>query len=139
MFLLYVRKNFCGRLHKFQYSLQHVASGINVALTSYVKSPAMFPLLISEYKMCAVGVNSDVDSDTDTERQTWAMSHKLMDVRGIVVQFSTRITDLCSVHSVLSVRSSTSGEKHRILYTVCGVHITSLFFWKRRRQKMDIL
>ena len=54
-----------------------------------------------------------------------------MDVQGIVVQFSTRITDLCSVHSVQSVRSSKGGEKHRILYTVSGVHITSLLSGRR--------
>jgi hypothetical protein len=61
VFLLYFRKNIYGRLHKFQYSLQHVISGVNVALTSHVKSLAMFPLLISEYKMCTVGMNTDVE------------------------------------------------------------------------------
>jgi len=100
--------------------------------------------------MCIFGVNSDVEKFLSKilyigqpvnrlnglrhghkQRQTRTLSHKLMDVQGIVVQFSKRIMDLCSVHIVLSIRSSTSGEKHRILYSVCGVHITSLLSGRR--------
>jgi len=36
-------------------------SAVNFILTSHVISPTMFPLLIFDYKMCAVGVNSDVE------------------------------------------------------------------------------